>query len=636
MAGPTAAPRASGLRVVAIEAILSAGPAADAPAAADVHVLASGLALCAPGGAPLVLTTADFEGTTNLTVAFRLRDGATLALPARVAAVVPVRAAEDAFSSMAWRGWRCSSPQRTGPRRDARFRLHLLRTDEVPVSAEDSLEDPSPAAWDAMPEEAWVGTRVRVLASPFGPAAPISRTVTRGLLSNVSTPPGLLLLDARCMEASAGAGVLLDETGHMVACMAPLLRSSSKETVEFSIAIPLLHVADALLEDGASVRSLRPEELAALAPQPGGPGAPAPDVGLAAAVRRGVVMLWVESTGSWASAVVVSRAGHLVTCAHLLTGCSWMEAPAGDEASEQPAAPRRPPRQPPKRCRGRGQVLAPGGGFVEAEFQAEVLHVAEGCLDAALLLVRNESASAWPSLAAASGGGSQGLEFEPLEWRRDPPPEATEVFAVGHGLFGPGTPWRGPSVTVGHVAKVAMGLKNRRPAILQSTAAVHRGCSGGALVEAAGGALLGLVTTNVKQQDGAVMPHVNFSLPTALLEPLREFLDDPSRPGALDTLAVAWKLCAADEQEQSLWRLEPEPLYLPSRMEERKQQALEKMERLAEDAKASEVDGADDETASPGRAPALEGGKVAGSAPPLAEGRRPEGAPPNPLHRSAL
>jgi len=84
------------------------------------------------------------------------------------------------------------------------------------------------------------------------------------------------------------------------------------------------------------------------------------------------------------------------------------------------------------------------------------------------------------------------------------------------------------------------------------------------------------------------MPHVNFSLPTALLAPLRGFLDGPRGARELELLVEAWARCAADEEEQSLWRLLPEPLGLPSRVEARRQQAQERLERLAEQARASE------------------------------------------------
>ena len=103
---------------------------------------------------------------------------------------------------------------------------------------------------------------------------------------------------------------------------------------------------------------------------------------------------------------------------------------------------------------------------------------------------------------------------------------------------------------------------------------MHRGCSGGALVNAETAELVGLITTNVKHQEGAIMPHVNFSLPAillapSLLDPLRGYTAAPAAPGALTALVETWSRQAADEREQALWRLEPEPLDLPSPVEAR-------------------------------------------------------------------
>lgn len=45
-----------------------------------------------------------------------------------------------------------------------------------------------------------------------------------------------------------------------------------------------------------------------------------------------------------------------------------------------------------------------------------------------------------------------------------------------------------------------------------------------------------MVTTNVKQQDGSVVPRVNFILPVSLLTPLCTYLEHPEHPGALSRL----------------------------------------------------------------------------------------------------
>lgn len=245
---------------------------------------------------------------------------------------------------------------------------------------------------------------------------------------------------------------------------------------------------------------------------------------------------------------------------------------------------------PPKQCRGRCHVQLADGQFQEITFQADVLHVCSGYLDVALLLARPTSKSS----PGEMNGNRQLQVFTPSIWQcqaKGEPQEGTEVWAVGYGLFGPGSPWSGATLTRGHLSKTARAGLGARPAVLQSSAAVHRGCSGGALVDACSGEFLGMVTTNVKQQDGGVMPHVNFSLPASHMAPLHRFLEEPSKQGAIEILADEWLSYAATAKEQGLWRLEPESLDLPSRMAARKRQALARMQQLQEEAEEAEKAG---------------------------------------------
>jgi len=427
-----------------------------------------------------------------------------------------------------------------------------------------------------LPSESWIGASAEIVAAPLGSSPNGFRIVTRGVISNISSSPGLLLTDARCAEGSAGAALVLKDRDCVVGIMAPRLRSTTGENIGLSLAVDFSQVLDALLD--SSCAALRDEERAFLesARRPATVSCHRFSE-LTQQVRKGVALLWLETTGSWASAIVASKSGHLLTCAHLLTGTSWMEEPAEEKSSSVQKSPsQRSRRSPPKSCRGRGIVEGPDGFFKEVVFEADVLHVCPGFLDVAVLLARQSS--------------GEKFSFSPSIWQRfasGEPLAGTEVWAVGYGLFGPGSPWQGPTFTRGHVAKVARGRPGSRTAVLQSSAAVHRGCSGGALVKASTGELLGMVTTNVKQQDGSVMPHVNFSLPAHLLTPLRRFI---AEKGSLDSLKKGLEQSGADAEEQTLWRLEPEPLELPSRMAARKQQALDRMQELADQAEKAAAD----------------------------------------------
>eukprot|EP00939_MAST-03C_sp_MAST-3C-sp1_P004782 g4782.t1 len=72
------------------------------------------------------------------------------------------------------------------------------------------------------------------------------------------------------------------------------------------------------------------------------------------------------------------------------------------------------------------------------------------------------------------------------------------VFCVGHALYGPSLRMR-PSVTAGTISKCASaGAHSRPPSMLQTSAVVLRGHSGGALVTRDGANLVGLITSHAK------------------------------------------------------------------------------------------------------------------------------------------
>jgi hypothetical protein len=58
--------------------------------------------------------------------------------------------------------------------------------------------------------------------------------------------------------------------------------------------------------------------------------------------------------------------------------------------------------------------------------------------------------------------------------------------------------------------------------MLQTTAAVHPGGSGGAVVDA-DGRLIGLVTSAARHSGGSMLPHLNFSIPVEALKPVFDF-----------------------------------------------------------------------------------------------------------------
>ncbi|KAF9956994.1 hypothetical protein BGZ65_002296, partial [Modicella reniformis] len=87
--------------------------------------------------------------------------------------------------------------------------------------------------------------------------------------------------------------------------------------------------------------------------------------------------------------------------------------------------------------------------------------------------------------------------------------KGTPLFAIGHGIFGPSSGVL-PLITSGICSKVV--TYNKQPVMLLSSAPVHRGNSGGVLVNT-DGYFVGLVTGNGKTSTGRTITHLNFAIP---------------------------------------------------------------------------------------------------------------------------
>lgn len=111
------------------------------------------------------------------------------------------------------------------------------------------------------------------------------------------------------------------------------------------------------------------------------------------------------------------------------------------------------------------------------------------------------------------------------------------------------------------------------PAMLLTTAAVHSGASGGAVLDTASGRLLGLVTSNAKHTPSAVaaksagpptvLPHINFGIAAAQLRPVVAAAQAAAaavdKDAAGSAAVAAWQTidakAAADESMRAVWQL---------------------------------------------------------------------------------
>ncbi|XP_057434182.1 glyoxysomal processing protease, glyoxysomal isoform X2 [Lotus japonicus] len=142
------------------------------------------------------------------------------------------------------------------------------------------------------------------------------------------------------------------------------------------------------------------------------------------------------------------------------------------------------------------------------------------------------------------------------------PSTGSKAYVIGHGLFGPKCGFF-PSVCSGVIAKVVeakttqsyqsiqaehMHTNGNFPAMLETTAAVHPGASGGAVINS-DGHMIGLVTSNARHSGGAVIPHLNFSIPSAALAPIFKFAED------MKDLSLLQILDEPNEYLSSIWAL---------------------------------------------------------------------------------
>lgn len=109
------------------------------------------------------------------------------------------------------------------------------------------------------------------------------------------------------------------------------------------------------------------------------------------------------------------------------------------------------------------------------------------------------------------------------------------IFAVGYPLFQPlstSGAIRRPTCTKGILASIAYINENNRPALLQTSALIHEGNSGGCIVNSSGD-LLGLVTSNAKHLNETtsdkkkiekLIPSMNFAISVHALKPIADFV----------------------------------------------------------------------------------------------------------------
>ncbi|CAL9015522.1 unnamed protein product [Prunus brigantina] len=176
---------------------------------------------------------------------------------------------------------------------------------------------------------------------------------------------------------------------------------------------------------------------------------------------------------------------------------------------------------------------------------AKVVYICKGPLDVSLLQLKHIAD-----------------HLSPIAKDFSSPSVGSKAYVVGHGLFGPRCGFS-PSICSGVVTKVVKAkfplsyqpdqpgnTQGHFPVMLETTAAVHPGGSGGAVINS-DGHMIGLVTSNARHGGGTVIPHLNFSIPCAALLPIFKFAKD------MQDISLLQVLDQPNKYISSVWALMP-------------------------------------------------------------------------------
>ncbi|KAG2618372.1 hypothetical protein PVAP13_3NG079548 [Panicum virgatum] len=400
------------------------------------------------------------------------------------------------------------------------------------------------------------GDSLLVVGSPFGLLSPFHffNSISVGAVANCLPPcagrSSLLMADIHCLPGMEGAPVF-DKNSCLVGLLMNPLRQKDSN-IEVQLVIPW----DAICT-GWNNKKL--EEI-------GGGPSELPDKNAdsktmelrmyvsstvnkinqycisPSSIREAIsaVVLVTVGESSWASGIILNKRGLVLTNAHLLEPWRFgRTSPSGVQTSfaGEYLNARENKSLQPQQCKFsnedavKHEVSLFNLGFKRekrisvrldhAERQmwcnASVVFISKGPLDVALLQMEKvpvELNTIRPEFVCPTAGSS--------------------VYVVGHGLFGPRSGLCS-SLSSGVVSKVVQipsaqlshlsGTEAHNmdmPVMLQTTAAVHPGASGGILVNRHG-LMVGIITSNAKHGAGSTIPHLNFSIPCKSLETIFKY-----------------------------------------------------------------------------------------------------------------
>ncbi|KAI3994776.1 hypothetical protein MKX01_037327 [Papaver californicum] len=419
------------------------------------------------------------------------------------------------------------------------------------------------------------GDLLVAMGSPFGILSPVHflNSISLGSVANSypsdSNKSSLLMADIRCLPGMEG-GPVFGERARLIGIVSRPLRQRVGGA-EIQLVIPWEAIASVWSDNAHSSDSL-------IVHNP-----------LKSPIEKAMssIALITVNEGVWASGVVLNCQGLILTNAHLLepwrfgkttlqggmdqstlsslsmnfteSVVTWLERSGEHQEEQEDMLPRMV--KTSKVYKDDEQNPYSGGSIFNTYRRirvrldhtnpwtwcdAKLVYVSKGPLDVALLQlesVPNQLCPIIPEFKCPSAG--------------------SKAHVIGHGLIGPRCDAY-PSVCSGVVARVVKAQKSLHsngrglqesaesdyPAMLETTAAVHPGGSGGAVINSEGH-MIGLVTSNARHGGGTVIPHLNFSIPCAALEPIFKFSKE------MKDLSILEILDKPNENLSSVWALLP-------------------------------------------------------------------------------
>lgn len=404
------------------------------------------------------------------------------------------------------------------------------------------------------------GETVRAVGSPFGLLSPSTflNSVTTGIVSNVvgTTRDLILITDARMLPGTEG-GAIFDETGNLIAlCTLPLRRSDSDVELNVGICVDAIeseiselvesnirrlldelqdyHISGLLTAQAALGKSPSMTVISSNARQWGSIDSLKSFVPfMVQEASKSVVLIHLGN--SWASGVLISHNGHILTNAHLV------------KPFLQPQIHEQQNTSPPMLQEGI-QIFVQFNDDLQQQqagriYTADLVFVVtRGTLDLALLKIDSKmgnTAQQYVSLATDKWRrATTEIERQPVILdKRIAIRRGDTIYAIGFPLFYPHSGIQA-SVTRGTAANIVCD-EHGTPVLIQTSALIHNGNSGGIIVDEQG-RFLALVTSNARQsskhklskadqssgtyRDSRLIPSLNFAIPCAQLHPIMEFL----------------------------------------------------------------------------------------------------------------